>query len=82
MKVDYEKWKGEYEPDMMTDDDRMMKVKEAIASLNSIQQKIYLTYVELGSYAAVGREYNVSRPTARKYIMEIKKKINDKLNLD
>lgn len=55
------------------DDDTLRTLKEAMGYLNAAQRKIWLTYVELGSYAAVAREYNVSLPTAKSYIMEVKK---------
>jgi len=80
MQDDFNKWAFEYLPNDLEDDDLMFSIKDAINSLNTIQRKIWLTYVELGSYAAVGRAYGVSRPTARKYLLEIKQKIIDKLN--
>lgn len=79
MEIEFEKWESEYWPDEINDDDEMLSYKEAIGKLNTIQRKIFLTYVELGSYAATGREFGVSTPTAKKYINEIKNKIFENL---
>lgn len=46
--------------------------KRAISKLTPPQKHIFLSYVEMGSYAAVARKYKVSTPTARAYIMDIK----------
>lgn len=75
MMENFEKWAEEYLPNDMVDDDLMLGIKEAVQRLNTIQKKIFLTYVELGSYAATGREFGVSTPTAKKYINEIKSKL-------
>lgn len=79
MESSYEKWKGEYLPNDMEDDDKMLHIKEAVDSLNSIQKKIFLTYVELGSYAATAREFKVCASTAKKYIKQIKSLIWERL---
>lgn len=57
------------------DDDTMVNIKESITRLTDVEQKIFYTYCELGSYAAVAREYNVSAPTAKAYLLEIKNKL-------
>lgn len=62
------------------DDDRMLMIKNALQSLRPIERKIWLTYTELGTYTAVAREYNVSVPTAAKYLKIIRKKIMDYLD--
>lgn len=59
----------------MEDDDRMAKIKEAVFALNSIQRKIFLTYVEIGTYAGTAKEYGVSVPTIKKYLKKIKENI-------
>ncbi len=69
----------DYEPNTDKDDDKMLHIKEAVDSLNSLQKKIFLTYCELGSYAALARYYKVSKPTAKKYIQQIRDKIYDNL---
>lgn len=78
-KMEYNKWKLDYIPDNWGDDDEMYRIKEVIDSLPFVQKKIFLTYAELGSYAAVGREFGVSTPTARTYIREIRDKIMELL---
>ena len=75
----YDKWKDEYLPNEMEDDDMMYKLKSAIDKLNSIQKKIFLTYTELGTYAAVAREFNVCTLTAKTYIKQIKEIIYNNL---
>lgn len=69
----------DYEPNTDKDDDKMLHIKEAVDSLNTLQKKIFLTYCELGSYAALARYYKVSKPTAKKYIQQIRDKIYDNL---
>lgn len=69
----------DYEPNADKDDDKMLHIKTAVSKLNSVQKLIFLTYCELGSYAALARYYKVSKPTAKKYITQIKEKIYDNL---
>lgn len=69
----------DYEPDNQKDTDHMLHIKEAVDNLPFLQKKIFLTYTELGSYAALAREYGVSTPTAKKYIEKIREQIYDNL---
>lgn len=69
----------EYQPKIMDDDEEIYALKEAISRLNTIQRQIFLTYTELGTYAATAREYGVSVPTMKKYLAEIRKKIFENL---
>lgn len=69
----------EYQPKIMDDDEEIYALKEAISRLNTIQRQIFLTYTELGTYAATAREYGVSVPTMKKYLVEIRKKIFENL---
>lgn len=69
----------DYEPDKEKDDDHMLHIKEAVDALPYLEKKIFLTYTELGSYAALAREYGVSKPTAKKYIEQIREKIYNNL---
>lgn len=57
------------------DDDRMWWIKDAIASLRPVERKIFLTFTECGTFAETGRIFNVSTPTARSYVNEIREKI-------
>lgn len=64
-----------FEEDYITpsveDDDEMLLVKEAISKLNGVQKKIYLSYVENGTYTATAQEFGVSIPTIKTYINNI-----------
>ena len=53
------------------DDDEMFLIKQALSSLTSVQRKIYLTYLESGTYTATAKEFGVSVPTIRTYINNI-----------
>ncbi len=65
----------EYLTPTMNDDDRLYNLRTALTRLNSIQRKIILTYIELGTYTATAKEFKVSVPTARSYVLKIKNKI-------
>lgn len=67
----------EYKPDTLEDDDLLYTLKEAIQSLRPVERKIFLTYTELGTYTQAAKTFHVSVPTIRKYINEIRQKIND-----
>lgn len=64
-----------FEEDYITpsveDDDEMLLIKEAISKLNGVQKKIYLSYVENGTYTATAQEFGVSIPTIKTYINNI-----------
>ena len=75
----YENWAFEYDPNDMTDDDFMLRLKEVVNSLTGIQKEIFLLYCEIGTYAGVGRELGVCTLTAKKYIKHIKQIIYDRL---
>lgn len=57
------------------DDDQMIGIKENLRKLRPVELKIFMTYVDLGTYAATAREFNVSAPTIKSYINKIKEKI-------
>lgn len=69
----------DYTPNPDIDDDFILHLKEAVDKLDSLSKLIFLTYCELGSYAALARYYKVSKPTAKKYIDRIKEKIYNNL---
>ena len=69
----------DYKPNPDLDDDHMLHIKEAVDKLDSLSKLIFLTYCELGSYAALARHYKVSKPTAKKYVNNIKQRIYDNL---
>lgn len=74
MKIDYKGLKEDYQI-TDADDDRMVNIKTALQSLSEVEQRIFLAYCELGSYAATAREFNVSAPTAKTYLNNIKNKL-------
>lgn len=78
MELDFETIKRDYLPNE-GDDDKMRSLKEAMECLNPAEQRIWLTYVECGTYTATAKEYNVSAPTAKKYITQLKNKILEHL---
>ena len=62
-----------------TDDDTLIVIKEAINKMRPMEQRLWIDYVECGTFAALARKYNVSAPTAKTYIMRLKEKILDAL---
>lgn len=78
----YDMIKGDYELsgfDMLQSDELVYRIKEAVANLNEIERRILLTYVELGSYSATARVYNVSSPTVKAYVSPIIDKIKKEI---
>lgn len=59
------------------DDDNMVEIKTRIKSWTPSAQLIWITYCELGSYAATAREFNVSAPTAKTYVNKLKQRLVD-----
>lgn len=57
------------------DDDIMVEIKNRIRNLKPMEQRIFLTFTHLGTYAATAREFNVSPPTIKTYINNIKSKL-------
>ena len=66
---------NEYAYNEWEDDDRMWKIKAAIEDLRPVEKQIFMSYVEGGTYVSVAKEYKVSVPTARKYIIQVRNKI-------
>ena len=64
------------------DDDMMYRLKSAIQALRPVERKIFLTYVESGTYSETARQFNVSVPTAKRYVVEVKNKILSKIEDD
>lgn len=73
-KFNYDKIKEDYLIND-EDDDRIYDIKMALTMLTPVERKIFLTYTELGSYSATAREFSVSSPTIKSYILDIKNKI-------
>lgn len=72
---DYDLIQKDYLPNADEDDDTLLGVKTCIQALSRMERRILLTYVELGTYAAAAREFNVSAPTIKHYLQSILEKI-------
>ena len=60
------------------EDDELYWLKESLKNaLTPYQRKIYITYIEAGTYAETARLFKVSTPTAKKYCDMLTKKIMD-----
>jgi predicted RNA polymerase sigma factor len=70
---------NEYTEIQMTDDDTLRVIKETIDNMRPMEQRLWIDYVESGTFAALARKYNVSAPTAKTYIMRLRDKILDAL---
>ena len=66
---------NEYTEIQIADDDTLIVIKEAIEKMRPMEQRLWIDYVECGTFAALARKYNVSAPTAKTYIMRLKEKI-------
>lgn len=66
---------NEYTEIQITDDDTLIVIKQAIEKMRPMEQRLWVDYVECGTFAALARKYNVSAPTAKTYIMRLKEKI-------
>lgn len=63
------------------EDDELYHYKDALRyALTPFQRKIYLTYVESGTYASTAKLFKVSTPTCQKYIEDLKLKITEYIN--
>lgn len=68
----------EYLTHNIDEDDEMYWLKEALKeALNTVERKIYLTYLERGTYAATAKAFKVTMPTLSKYVNNLKTKIID-----
>ena len=70
---------NEFTEIQITDDDTLIVIKEAINKMRPMEQRLWIDYVECGTFAALARKYDVSAPTAKTYIMRLKEKILDAL---
>lgn len=81
-KFNYDLIKADYEADELNDEELVFQIKTALKNLTPVERKIFLTYTEVGSYAATAREFNVSAPTAKTYVQAVKDKILKLMNYD
>ena len=75
-------YEEEFNPDPILDDDRLYTLKKALMSLRPVERKIFLTYVESGTYSETARQYHVSVPTAKRYLIDIKNKLIEMMEDD
>lgn len=66
---------NEYTEIQISDDDTLIVIKEAIEKMRPMEQRLWIDFVECGTFAALARKYNVSAPTAKTYIIRLKDKI-------
>lgn len=58
------------------EDDEVYLLKDALKyALNPVERKIFITYLELETYAATAKTFRVSIPTVSKYINGLKERI-------
>lgn len=67
----------EYMEHLDEDDDELYWTKEAIAKMSKLQRKIYVTYLECGTYAGTAKVFKVSVPTLKKYVNNLTAGIRD-----
>ena len=67
----------EYMEHLDTDTDELYWTKEAIKALTPVQRKIYITYLETGTYSKTAEVFKVSQPTVKKYIKGLTTKIRE-----
>lgn len=63
---------AEYMEHLETDTDELYWTKECLKNeFTPVQRKIFITYLELGTYKATAELFNVSQPTVQKYIKNL-----------
>lgn len=63
------------------EDDEMYATKEALKhALTPYQRKIYITYLEAGTYTETAELFKVSTPTAKNYIDRLTEKLIEYVN--
>lgn len=68
----------EYMEHNLYEDDETYWLKEALKNaLTKIERKIFITYLENGTYVKTAKLFKCSIPTVSKYIINLKAKITD-----
>lgn len=67
----------EYMEHLDEDDDELYWAKEAIRKMAKLQRKIYVTYLECGTYTGTAKVFKVSVPTVKKYINNLTTEIRE-----
>ncbi len=57
------------------DDDTIYKIKLNFQKLKEPEKIIFINYLEYGTYADIAKIYKVTKPTAKNYVIKIKKKL-------
>lgn len=66
----------EYTEPTIEDDDEVYLLKEALKNaLNPLERKIYICYLEKGTYTGVAKAFKVTTPTVVRYINNLKKRL-------
>lgn len=73
MEVPFSRIEDEYRPNM-DDDDRMLAIKEKFFLLTEPERRIFMVFLDEGTYSGVAKFFGVSNPTAKKYIRRILQK--------
>jgi DNA invertase Pin-like site-specific DNA recombinase len=69
---------AEYMEHLETDTDELYWTKECLKNeFTPVQRKIFVTYLELGTYKATAELFNVSQPTVQKYIKNLVETIQE-----
>ena len=79
MKEKFEEYEGDYvvfRPDL--DDDCMKAVRDELGRLSLAERRIFLMYLEAGTYTEVSKELKCSVPTISKKCRQIAAKIAKK----
>jgi len=77
--VTLERIEEEYLPDMLTDDDQSLRLKEIIGELDDLDRSILIVYADTGSMSKTARKFSVSPATIYSRISKIRQYIKDKL---
>lgn len=57
------------------EDDEMFWIKEALKSMTPLERKIYVTYLETGTYTGTAEAFKVSVPTLQAYVKKLSARI-------
>lgn len=77
--VSFDKILAEYIPDVIEDEEKVMRAKQAVMKLSPADRNLFLIYVDCGTFAAVSKVLHSSQFITKKKIAEIRQKILDNL---
>lgn len=70
MKVPFSKIEEEYMPNI-EDNDEMLVLKDIFFKLSEADRRIFMVYLDTGTYTGVAKFFGCSPPTAKKKIKQI-----------